>query len=126
MNVLILSFLCVIFLFQISPVFLLEMSIKFAHANCFPNTVSSSTQRVIAYIFMSIQNTLLDSAATDMANTFQKTYFSLLLHQDPTYFDLTDVAGAAGMISQNGAKFKKGVGRKLGEGKSSDILTEWL
>lgn len=79
-----------------------------------------SSKRVIFYISMSIQNTLLDTATTEMTHTFQRTYFSLLsllLHQDPTYFDLTDVApGAAGMISQNGAKFKKGIGRKVGEG----------
>ncbi len=70
---------------------------------------------------MSIQYILLDLAAKDMAKAFQRTYFSLLLKQDPTYFDLTDVAGAAGMISQNGAKFQKGVGKKLGEGEFMSV-----
>lgn len=71
---------------------------------------------------MSFQNTFLDTAAADMTHAFQSTYFSLLLHQDPTYFNLTDVAGAAGMISVNGAKFRKGVGRKLGEGRLAVIM----
>eukprot|EP01082_Thalassiosira_pseudonana_P010527 g9432.t1.1.5e17418a g9432 g9432.t1 contig36:567156-570927(+) len=71
---------------------------------------------VVIFLSMSLQNTLLDTAATDMAYTFQRTYFSLLLQQDTAYFDLTDVAGTAQMIGTQGAKFKKGIGRKLGEG----------
>ena len=73
--------------------------------------------RVVIFLSMSLQNTLLDTAATDMAYTFQRTYFSLLLQQDTAYFDLTDVAGTAQMIGTQGAKFKKGIGRKLGEGE---------
>mmetsp|Transcript_3600 Transcript_3600/g.7957 ORF Transcript_3600/g.7957 Transcript_3600/m.7957 type:complete len:1436 (+) Transcript_3600:181-4488(+) len=71
---------------------------------------------VIVFLSMSIQNTLLDAAAADMAHTFKISYLSLLLQQDTAYFDLTDVAGTASMIEGEGNKIKKGVGRKMGEG----------
>lgn len=70
----------------------------------------------VVFVSMSAQNTLLDAAAADMAYTFQSNYLSLLLQQDTTYFDLTDVAGIATMIEGEGNKIKKGLGRKLGEG----------
>ncbi|KAL9190432.1 hypothetical protein ACHAXT_007643 [Thalassiosira profunda] len=71
---------------------------------------------VIVFVSMSAQNTLLDAAAADMAQLFQRNYLSLLLQQDTAYFDLTDVAGTAAMIEGEGNKVKKGLGRKVGEG----------
>ena len=63
---------------------------------------------VVIFISMSVQNTLLDAAAADMAHAYQRTYLSLLLKQDTSYFDLTDVAGTAAMIEGEGNKVKKG------------------
>lgn len=63
---------------------------------------------VIVFLSMSVQNTLLDAAANDIAHTFQRNYLSLLLQQDTAYFDLTDVAGTAAMIEGEGNKVKKG------------------
>ena len=48
---------------------------------------------VILFAAMSAQNTMLDAAAADMAQCFQRNYLALLLRQDIAYFDLTDVAG---------------------------------
>ena len=74
----------------------------------FFNRFLSTDHRVVVFISMSIQNTLLDAAAADMAHTFQRTYLSLLLQQDTVYFDLTDVAGMASMIEGEANKIKKG------------------
>jgi len=63
---------------------------------------------VVIFISMSVQNTLLDAAAADMAHAYQRQYLSLLLKQDTSYFDLTDVAGTAAMIEGEGNKVKKG------------------
>ena len=70
----------------------------------------------ISFVAMTGQAVLLETAAGQMTNHFKYVWFQALLRQDMAYFDLQDVSGTATIIATNGAKFRKGVGRKLAEG----------
>jgi ATP-binding cassette subfamily B (MDR/TAP) protein 1 len=71
---------------------------------------------VAAFVFMSGQATFLETAAGIMTHSFKTQWFDALLRQDMAYYDIKDVSGTATIISNNGAKYKKGLGRKLGAG----------
>mmetsp|Transcript_23996 Transcript_23996/g.35489 ORF Transcript_23996/g.35489 Transcript_23996/m.35489 type:complete len:1339 (+) Transcript_23996:92-4108(+) len=70
----------------------------------------------IAFVFMTAQAALLETAADEMTYSLKTRWFDALLRQDLTYFDIKDVSGQATIISSNASKYKKGVGRKMGEG----------
>lgn len=70
----------------------------------------------IAGVSMTAQATLLDTAAGIMTDDLKTSWFDALLRQDMAYHDIKDVAGSSSIISTNGRKYRKGVGRKLGEG----------
>jgi ATP-binding cassette, subfamily B (MDR/TAP), member 1 len=63
--------------------------------------------RVIAFVFMSAQATLLETAAGEMTLDLKTRWFKALLRQDLAYYDVKDVSGTATMISSNGAKYRK-------------------
>eukprot|EP00978_Attheya_sp_CCMP212_P034494 scaffold144716_cov61-Attheya_sp.AAC.2 len=65
---------------------------------------------------MSLQNGLLETAAGEMTISMKTKWFDALLRQDLAYYDIKDVSGTASIITSNGAKYRRGVGRKLGEG----------
>lgn len=69
-----------------------------------------------AFVFMSGQAAFLETAADLMTIDFKTKWFDALLRQDIAYYDIKDVSGSATIISNNGAKYKKGLGRKLGAG----------
>jgi ATP-binding cassette subfamily B (MDR/TAP) protein 1 len=69
-----------------------------------------------AFLSMTAQSTLLETAAGNMTFSLKTSWFDALLRQDMAYYDIKDVSGTATMISTAGAKYKAGVGRKLGEG----------
>lgn len=71
---------------------------------------------VFALLSMTAQNTLLETAASEMTYSLKTQWFDALLRQDMAYFDIKDVSGTATLISAAGTKFNMGVGRKLGEG----------
>jgi hypothetical protein len=58
----------------------------------------------------------LETAADDMTMNLKRKWFEAVIRQDMAYFDLQDVSGTATIISTNGAKYKKGVAKKLGAG----------
>ena len=70
---------------------------------------------VLAFTTMTMQAMLLETAATDMSNLLKIQWFEALLRQDMAYYDIRDVSGTATIISINGAKFKKGTGKKLAD-----------
>lgn len=43
-------------------------------------------------------------------------WFQAVVRQDMTYFDMQDISGTATIISTNGAKYNKGIARKLASG----------
>ena len=69
-----------------------------------------------AFVFMSGQATFLETAADLMTLDFKTQWFDALLRQDVAYYDIKELGGSATIISNNGAKYKKGLGRKLGAG----------
>lgn len=68
---------------------------------------------VVAFVFMSGQTTCLEIAAGEMTHSFKTQWFDALLRQDMAYYDVKEVSATATIISTNGAKYKKGLGRKL-------------
>ncbi len=58
----------------------------------------------------------LETAANDMTVNLKRKWFEAVVRQDMAFFDLQDVSGTATIISTNGAKFKKGLSKKLGSG----------
>lgn len=71
---------------------------------------------VYAGLTITIQATFLETAAAEMSDALKQQWFDALLRQDMAYYDLMDTSGTATIISTNGAKFKRGLGRKLGDG----------
>jgi ATP-binding cassette subfamily B (MDR/TAP) protein 1 len=65
---------------------------------------------------MTLHTTLLELAALEMTSNFKTKWFRALLRQDMAYFDLRDISGTATLVSSNAVKFKRGVGKKLGDG----------
>ena len=47
---------------------------------------------------------------------FRLQWFSALLRQDAAYFDVHDVGGIAGQVGPSSNKYRRGMGRKFGEG----------
>jgi len=58
----------------------------------------------------------LVTASDEMTMNLKRKWFEAVLRQDMAYFDLQDVSGTSTIISTNGAKYKKGVSKKLGSG----------
>ena len=65
---------------------------------------------------MTLQATFLEMSAMHMTNNFKMKWFRALLRQDMAYYDLRDISGTATLVSSNAIKFKRGVGKKLGDG----------
>jgi ATP-binding cassette subfamily B (MDR/TAP) protein 1 len=68
---------------------------------------------VIAFVFMCGQAAFLETAAGEMTRSFKTQWFDALLRQDMAYYDIKEVNATATIISTSGAKYKKGLGRKL-------------
>lgn len=69
----------------------------------------------IIFISMTTQSALMETAAGEMTRNMKTSWFEALLRQDMAYYDIQDVSGQATLISSNGRKYRKGVGRKFAE-----------
>jgi len=58
----------------------------------------------------------LVTASDDMTVNLKRKWFEAVIRQDMAYFDLQDVSGTTAIMSTNGAKYKKGISKKLGSG----------
>ena len=84
-----------------------------------------SSIREVAYTFMVLgaivlttmtaQATFMETAAGEMTYNFKTGWFEALLRQDMAYYDILDVSGEGSVISTAGARYRKGVGRKMAE-----------
>mmetsp|Transcript_19432 Transcript_19432/g.45977 ORF Transcript_19432/g.45977 Transcript_19432/m.45977 type:complete len:261 (+) Transcript_19432:223-1005(+) len=82
--------------------------------------------RELAYTFMivgtyalvaaTIQGWCFEICAYHGSQAFRLAWFRALLRQDPAFFDVRDVGGLAAQIGPNATKYRRGVGRKFGEG----------
>mmetsp|Transcript_49066 Transcript_49066/g.59412 ORF Transcript_49066/g.59412 Transcript_49066/m.59412 type:complete len:1407 (+) Transcript_49066:34-4254(+) len=73
------------------------------------------TLGVFGFTFVTLQSAFFETAATAMSKSLKTEWFHALLRQDIAYYDLMDVSNTASSISTSAAKYKLGVGRKLGE-----------
>eukprot|EP00980_Cylindrotheca_fusiformis_P004090 scaffold883_cov110-Cylindrotheca_fusiformis.AAC.1 len=71
---------------------------------------------VISFVCETLQTTFFSTAANEMTLNLKFKWFQAVVRQDMAYFDLQDVSGTATIISTNGARFNKGISRKLASG----------
>jgi ATP-binding cassette subfamily B (MDR/TAP) protein 1 len=86
---------------------------------------------VYALVNGTMQTWCFEIVAYHGSQNFRLLWFKALLRQDPAYFDVNDIAGVAAQVGPNSTKFRRGVGRKFGEGiqvsQSSDELNvDWI
>jgi ATP-binding cassette, subfamily B (MDR/TAP), member 1 len=82
--------------------------------------------RKLAYTFMivgtyalvvaTIQGWTFEIVAYRATQNFRMQWFKALLRQDTAYFDVYNVGGIANQVGPNANKFRRGLGRKFGEG----------
>ena len=82
--------------------------------------------RELAYTFMIIgvyalfcgfvQTWSMEVAAHNATQNLRLKWFSALLRQDAAFFDVYDASGIAGQIGPSTIKYRRGIGRKFGEG----------
>jgi ATP-binding cassette subfamily B (MDR/TAP) protein 1 len=82
--------------------------------------------RELAFLFMLVgayallagffQNWGFEIIAYHASQRFRLQWFAALLKQDAAFFDVHDVAGIANQVGPNASKYRRGVGRKFGEG----------
>jgi len=71
---------------------------------------------VYALIMSSIQTTCFEAVAAKAAENFRMKWFYCLLRQDQAFYDVYDVVGIATSIAPQTNNYRRGVGRKFGEG----------
>jgi ATP-binding cassette subfamily B (MDR/TAP) protein 1 len=71
---------------------------------------------VYALINGTIQTWCFEIVAYHASQNFRLSWFKALLRQDPAYFDVNDIGGVAAQVGPNSTKFRRGLGRKFGEG----------
>jgi len=82
--------------------------------------------RKLAYTFMivgayalvaaTVQSWAFEMVAYHGSQSFRLQWFKALLRQDPSFFDVYDVGGVAAQVGPNSNKYRRGIGRKFGEG----------
>jgi ATP-binding cassette, subfamily B (MDR/TAP), member 1 len=71
---------------------------------------------VYALVVATLQTLCFEIVAHEATQNFRLKWFSALLRQDAAYFDVNDVGGMAGQIGPSSNKYRRGLGRKFGEG----------
>lgn len=89
-------------------------------------TADLSVVRELAFTFMIVgvyalvaglfQSWCFEILAYHATQNFRLQWFSALLRQDTAYFDVHDAGGIAGQVGPSSNKYRRGVGRKFGEG----------
>jgi len=105
--------------------------LAYLFSSSFADLSASATQglgliRELAFMFLIVgtyallagifQSWSFEIVAYHATQNFRLQWFSALLRQDASYFDVHDVGGIAGQVGPSSNKFRRGVGRKFGEG----------
>lgn len=69
-----------------------------------------------ALIMATIQTACFETVTHRATHSLKLQWFSALLRQDPAYFDVHDVGGIASNVSPAANRYRRGLGRKFGEG----------
>lgn len=71
---------------------------------------------VYALVMATIQTGCFETVAYRATLSMKLQWFGALLRQDPAFFDVHDVGGIASNVSPSANRYRRGVGRKFGEG----------
>jgi len=71
---------------------------------------------VYALVMATIQTGCFETVAYRATHNMKLQWFSALLRQDPAFFDVHDVGGIASNVSPAANRYRRGLGRKFGEG----------
>lgn len=71
---------------------------------------------VYALICGTVQTLCFEVVANMATKQFRLEWFKALLRQDASYFDVNDIGGIAGQVGPSSNKYRRGMGRKFGEG----------
>ena len=82
---------------------------KINHKNCF-------YVLVYALVMSTIQTVCFEIVAYHATQTLRLAWFAALLRQDQAFFDVHDIGGIANTVGSLTSKYRRGLGRKLGEG----------
>lgn len=69
-----------------------------------------------ALVMATIQTTCFEVVAHQASHNLRLQWFHALLRQDPAFFDVHDIGGIASSVGPSANKYRRGVGRKFGEG----------
>jgi ATP-binding cassette, subfamily B (MDR/TAP), member 1 len=71
---------------------------------------------VYALVAALIQSWSFEYTAFYASTNFRKKWFEALLRQDTAFFDIYDAGGIANQVGPSATKYRRGIGRKFGEG----------
>lgn len=71
---------------------------------------------VYALVAATVQGWCFEHIAYHGSTNFRLKWFSALLRQDTAFFDVHDVGGIAAQVGPNANRYRRGLGRKFGEG----------
>jgi ATP-binding cassette, subfamily B (MDR/TAP), member 1 len=69
-----------------------------------------------ALVAATIQSASFETVAYHASTSFKLHWFRALLRQDASFFDVYDVGGMAAQVGPLSSQYRRGVGRKFGEG----------
>jgi len=69
-----------------------------------------------ALVMATIQSACFEIVAYRASQNFRLQWFRALLRQDTAFYDVYDIGGLASTIGSNSNKYRRGMGRKFGEG----------
>ena len=69
-----------------------------------------------ALVVATVQSWSFEIVSFHATKKLRLQWFDALLRQDAAYFDVNDVGGIAGQIGPSSNKYRRGLGRKFGEG----------
>jgi ATP-binding cassette subfamily B (MDR/TAP) protein 1 len=71
---------------------------------------------VYALFMGALQTTCFEVVAVEATKNMRLKWFKALLRQDQAFFDVYDVGGIANTVNPASTKYRRGIGRKFGEG----------
>lgn len=71
---------------------------------------------VYALVMATVQTTCFEVVAFRASKNFRLQWFKALIRQDPAFFDVNDVGGIASNVGPAANRYRRGLGRKFGEG----------
>lgn len=71
---------------------------------------------IYALVVGTVQSWSFEIVSYEATQNLRLQWFNAMLRQDAAYFDVNDIGGMAGQVGPSSNKFRRGLGRKFGEG----------